>query len=39
MRWIVGWSLRFRYVVAALAVGLLFFGVQVLGHEKLDVFP
>ena len=39
MRWIVGWSLRFRYLVAALAVGLLFFGVQVLGHEKLDVFP
>ena len=39
MRWIVGWSLRFRYVVAALAFGLLFFGVQVLGHEKLDVFP
>ena len=39
MRWIVGWSLRFRYLVAALAVGLLFVGVQVLGHEKLDVFP
>ncbi len=39
MRWIVGWSLQFRYLVAALAVGLLFFGVQVLGHEKLDVFP
>ena len=39
MRWIVGWSLRFRYVVAALAFGLLFVGVQVLGHEKLDVFP
>jgi CzcA family heavy metal efflux pump len=39
MRWIVGWSLRLRYLVAALAVGLLFVGVQVLGHEKLDVFP
>ena len=39
MRRIVGWSLRFRYLVAALAVGLLFSGVQVLGHEKLDVFP
>jgi len=39
MRWIVGWSLRFRYVVAGLAAGLLFFGVQLLGHEKLDVFP
>ncbi len=39
MRWIVGWSLRFRYLVAGLAAGLLFFGVQLLGHEKLDVFP
>jgi CzcA family heavy metal efflux pump len=39
MRWIVGWSLRFRYLVAALAAGLLFVGVQMLGHEKLDVFP
>ncbi len=39
MRWIVGWSLRFRYLVAGLAVGLMFFGVQMLGHEKLDVFP
>jgi CzcA family heavy metal efflux pump len=39
MRWLVGWSLRLRYLVAALAVGLLFVGVQVLGHEKLDVFP
>ena len=39
MRWLVGWSLRLRYLVAALAFGLLFLGVQVLGHEKLDVFP
>jgi len=39
MRWLVGWSLRLRYLVAALAVGVLFVGVQVLGHEKLDVFP
>jgi CzcA family heavy metal efflux pump len=39
MRWIVGWSLRFRYLVAGLAAGLMFFGVQLLGHEKLDVFP
>jgi Cu/Ag efflux pump CusA len=39
MRWIVGWSLRFRYVVAGLAVGLLFFGAGLLGHQKLDVFP
>ncbi len=39
MRWLVGTGLRFRYLVAGLAVGLMFFGVQVLGHEKLDVFP
>jgi CzcA family heavy metal efflux pump len=39
MRWLVGWSLRFRYLVAGLAVGLMVFGVQMLGHEKLDVFP
>jgi hypothetical protein len=28
MRWIVGSSLKFRYVVAAAAAGLMFFGVQ-----------
>ena len=39
MRWLVGCSLRFRYLVVGLAAGLMFFGVQVLGHEKLDVFP
>ena len=39
MRWLVGCSLRFRYLVVGLAAGLLFFGVQLLGHEKLDVFP
>jgi len=39
MRWLVGCSLRFRYLVAGLAAGLMFFGVQVLGHQKLDVFP
>jgi CzcA family heavy metal efflux pump len=39
MRWLVGCSLRFRYLVVGLAAGLLVFGVQLLGHEKLDVFP
>jgi CzcA family heavy metal efflux pump len=39
MRWIVATSLRFRYLVAGLAVGLLYFGVQLTGHQKLDVFP
>jgi len=39
MRWIVGWSLRYRYLVAGLAAGLMFFGAGVLGHQNLDVFP
>ena len=39
MRWLVGCSLRFRYLVVGLAAGLMIFGVGVLGHEKLDVFP
>lgn len=32
-------SLRFRYLVIAAAVALMFFGVQTLGHQKVDVFP
>ena len=39
MRWIVATSLRFRYIVAGLAVALLYFGVTLTGHQKLDVFP
>jgi len=39
MRWIVATSLRFRYVVAGLAFALLFFGGQLIGHQKIDVFP
>jgi CzcA family heavy metal efflux pump len=39
LRWIVGTSLRMRYVVAALAAGLIFFGVQQLVHAPVDVFP
>ena len=39
MRWIVWTSLRFRYLVAGLAVALLYFGVTLTGHQKLDVFP
>src|SRR5450756_1415927 len=39
MRWIVWTSLRFRYLVAGLAVALLYFGVTQTGHQKLDVFP
>src|ERR1700722_3965290 len=39
MRTIVAFSLRFRYLVIAGAVALMFFGVQTLGHQKVDVFP
>jgi CzcA family heavy metal efflux pump len=39
MHWIVATSLRFRYLVAGLAVALLYFGIQLTGHQKLDVFP
>src|SRR5205085_8037987 len=39
MRPIVYLSLRFRYLVIAGAVVLMFFGVQTLGHQKVDVFP
>jgi CzcA family heavy metal efflux pump len=39
LRWIVGSSLRFRFVVAASAAGLLFFGVQQLRGTPVDVFP
>src|SRR5436309_4993956 len=39
MRFIVRSSLRFRYIVVAAAAALMFFGVQTLGHQKIDVFP
>ena len=39
MRWIVASSLRFRYLVVALALALMYFGAAALGHEKIDVFP
>ncbi|HEX3493478.1 MAG TPA: efflux RND transporter permease subunit [Streptosporangiaceae bacterium] len=39
MRWIVACSLRFRYLVAGIAIALLYFGTQSLGHQKIDVFP
>ena len=39
MRWIVGSSLKFRYVVAAAAAALIFFGVQQLRGMPVDVFP
>src|SRR5438067_6095721 len=39
MRWIVGSSLRFRYVVVGLAAALIFFGIQQVQKQKLDAFP
>src|SRR5215831_12882694 len=38
MRWIVGSSLRFRYLVAA-AVGMMALGITVLPKMHVDVFP
>lgn len=39
MRWIVGASLKFRFLVVAIAASLLFFGVQRLEDAPVDVFP
>jgi CzcA family heavy metal efflux pump len=39
MRWIVGSSLRFRYLMVALAAALMFFGTEQLGTMPVDVFP
>ncbi len=39
MRWIVGSSLRFRYIVVALAAGMMVFGVVQLRGIPVDVFP
>ncbi|MGH9148314.1 MAG: efflux RND transporter permease subunit, partial [Vicinamibacterales bacterium] len=38
-RWIVGNSLRFRYLVLALAVGLMYFGIGRISRMPVDVFP
>jgi len=39
LRWLVGSSLKFRFIVVAAAAGLMFFGVQQLQHTRVDVFP
>jgi CzcA family heavy metal efflux pump len=39
MRWIVGSSLRFRFIVVALAAGMMVFGTIQLRHIPVDVFP
>ena len=39
LRWVVGSSLKLRFLVVAAAAGLIFFGVQELQHAPIDVFP
>ena len=39
MRWIVGASLRFRYLVVAASVALIVVGVTTLRDSPVDVFP
>lgn len=39
LRWVIGSSLKFRFLVVALAAALVFFGVQQLRHTAVDVFP
>ena len=39
MRWIVGSSLKFRFLVIALASALVFIGVQRVNEAPVDVFP
>lgn len=39
MRWIVGSSLRFRFLIIAIGIGLMYFGSQKLQELPVDVFP
>src|SRR2546426_652991 len=39
MRWIVTSSLKFRFLVLALAAALMYFGIGQLRHMPIDVFP
>src|SRR5438046_7294303 len=39
IRWVVGTSLRFRLIVVALGLGLIYFGSQRLRDIPIDVFP
>jgi CzcA family heavy metal efflux pump len=39
IRWIVGTSLRFRYIVVAISAATLFFGVRQMSDMPVDVFP
>ena len=39
MRSIVGWSLRFRYIVVGIAAATLLIGASQLARAPLDVLP
>src|SRR6187549_240694 len=39
MRWIVGSSLKLRFIVIAVAAALMYFGVAQLRNMPVDVFP
>src|SRR2546429_7866503 len=39
MRWIVGTSLKFRFLVIAIAVAMMYFGIAQLQRMPVDVFP
>jgi CzcA family heavy metal efflux pump len=39
VRWIIGSSLKFRFIVIALAVAMLIFGTPQLRNAPVDVFP
>ena len=39
MRWVVGRSLRFRWLVLFAATALMVFGATQIPHSKVDVFP
>ncbi|MCI0333973.1 MAG: efflux RND transporter permease subunit, partial [Planctomycetes bacterium] len=39
MRWIVGSSLKFRFIVIAVAAALMYFGIARLSDMPVDVFP
>ncbi|MHC4800078.1 MAG: efflux RND transporter permease subunit, partial [Planctomycetota bacterium] len=39
LRWIVGSSLKFRYLVIAIAAGMMYFGIGQLRNMPVDVFP
>src|SRR5919109_1627649 len=39
MRSIVGWSLKARFIVLALAIGMMVFGAREVQNAPMDVFP